>query len=646
MRWRAAPGERVVLSGGAVLSTWLPVSDAAFASRLAPGARGKVMVADLAAHGAPAIGELVSRGAPPIEVFFRGERMPLAAYPSEGWLRIADVPQSGPKMLNPGLAREKRFDGVPVGRHFGRIRYPGDRPSGWSDANEIILHGYWTWDWSESYQRVARIDRAKREVSVAEPHHPYGYTRNQRIRFLNVLEEIDRPGEWCMDRKAGKIYFWPPAEPDPSDVEVSALTGPLLELDGVSDLSIEGFALSGGRGEGAVLKDCRRAAIDGCVFFNLGGTAVSVEGGSGSGVRDSDIFDVGMGGISLSGGDRKTLAAGGNFAANNHIHRFGRWVRTGQVAVRVSGVGQTVDHNLIHDAPHEAIYLSGNDHLIEYNEIHDVCLETGDSGALHTGRDWTWRGNVIRNNFFHDLKGPGLHGVMAVYLDDWASGFTVTGNAFVRSGRSVMIGGGRDNAVTNNIFIACSPSVHIDARGLGWAKYYFDGTTPTLFDGFQAVSADRPPYSERYPALKTLLEDEPALPKYNRIERNISVAGRWLDVYDANAFDLSIVRMAGNLIDDPIVCRRLKPGFRGWDPYYLNIDLREGYAALRNDDPIVRAEFGANIFLDAAPVFFDLVSGDYRIRSGSPAESIGFEPIPMDRIGLLKDVPRPGSPSK
>ena len=50
-----------------------------------------------------------------------------------------------------------------------------------------------------------------------------------------------------------------------------------------------------------------------------------------------------------------------------------------------------------------AIHLHGNDHLVERNEIHDVCLETDDSGAIYLGQDPTYRGNRVRHNFIHDI---------------------------------------------------------------------------------------------------------------------------------------------------------------------------------------------------------------------------------------------------
>ena len=67
-----------------------------------------------------------------MELFVNGNRMQLARWPNDGWLHIADVPQTGDSMLNTGLDREKRFDGVPVGRHYGRISFSEDRPATWA----------------------------------------------------------------------------------------------------------------------------------------------------------------------------------------------------------------------------------------------------------------------------------------------------------------------------------------------------------------------------------------------------------------------------------------------------------------------------------------------------------------------------------
>ena len=299
----------------------------------------------------------------------------------------------------------------------------------------------------------------------------------------------------------------------------------------------------------------------------------------------------GGGGILLAGGDRKTLTPSRHYAENNHIHDYGRWNRTYKAGISIDGVGTRVANNLIHDAPHQAIFVSGNDNLIELNEIHRVCTETGDAGAFYMGRDWAQRGNIVRYNYFHDLRAGGLDGqggfseVMAVYLDDWMSGATIFGNIFYKAGRAVLIGGGRDNVVENNVFVDCHPAVHIDARGLGWANYYFNGKETILFDRLKLVAHDQPPYSTRYPRLATILADEPAQAKGNRVARNIRVGGAWLELQDG--LTDKTVEIRGNLTEGD-------------------------------------------------PRFVDAAKADFRLRKDSPAWKLGFEAIPIERIGLQR----------
>ena len=647
IRWRAAAGETVILSGGRPVSAWSPVPIGPLRERLAPSSREHVRVADLRQSGVTDFGSIAQRGNPGLEVFFGDRRMPLARYPNEGWLLIADVPQTGPQRLLEGLEREKRFDDVPVGRHYGRITYEDPRPATWSADNEIYLHGYWTWDWSDSFQRVASVDPVRHELHLAAPHHHYGYTRGQRFYFLNVLEELDRPGEWYLDRSRGLLYFHPPADVQPQAVIVSVLETPLIEFCNASQVSFEGFILEHSRGSGIVIRDGSDVLVAGCTLRHLGGEAVVIDGGRGHRVQSCDFLELANGAIRVLGGDRQRLEPSGHAIVNNHIRRFSQWLRTGEYGIYFDGVGHRIAHNLIHDAPFEGLRLLGNDHVVEYNELHSLTQETGDAGAMHTGRDYTWRGNVFRYNYWHHLAGPGLHGATAYYLDDFASGFDLIGNIFYRAGRGVQIGGGRENLVQNNLFIECQPSIHLDARGLGWASNYFNGEYPWLFDRFRELAADQSPYADRYPALRTLLADAPAVPKGNRIVHNISWGGRWMDLYDFYAYDFHrVTEVTDNLIADPVFVRRRAEPETFWDPYYLNIDGQQGYRTYRTSDAEIQREFEGNVFMDTPPGDFDPVTLRFTPRDPRLLERIGFEPIPIEQIGLQRDAWRTEVPRR
>jgi len=528
----------------------------------------------LKALGITDFGQLTRRGfGEPVrqahmELFFDDRPMTLARWPNEGHARMA---------------------GLPDGQGGRRFQYDGDRPQRWAGEPDLWLYGYWYHDWADTYMKVESIDTAARIIAMTDKHR-YGLRQGNRWHALNALAELDSPGEYYVDREQGILYFWPPA-PIGSARAVVSVADSLVTLTGASHIVLRGLILEACRGTAVRITGGSHNQVVGCTIRNTGNRAVTVTG-TDHAVIGCDIYETGDGGITLSGGDRKTLQPARLLAENNHIHHFSRWCHTYRPAVAVSGCGNIVRNNLLHHGPHSAIHLSGNDHTIEYNEVHSVCYDTGDVGAFYMGRDWTARGTVIRYNYWHHIQGPGQHGAMGVYLDDQASGITVLGNVFHRVTRAVFIGGGCDNLVENNLFVDSSPAVHIDARGLGWQKPATDDPKGTLRTSLAAMPYTGELWSKRYPELVTILDDDPGTPKRNRIVRNISVGGQWDDI-DPKTRRYQTV--ADNLVDQ--------------DPHFLDRD-----------------------------------GGDFRLRPDSPAYKSGFRPIPVVRIGLYRDRRRASWP--
>ncbi len=632
--WRSYPAEKVILSGGKEISDFTKIDDTEILKRINKTYHDSILVCDLKQGNIFDYGKLKPKGFSfrphkplAMELFFCGAAMTLARYPNEGWVKIKEVPQFGDKLIHKGGLPHTRF-GIPVGRHYGRFKYEGDRPGRWHKTEDIWMHGYWSWDWADTYDKIEKIDTIKNEIYPAAPYNGYGYTKGQRFYFLNVLEELDSPGEYYIDRKTGKLYFWPPTKINKGEVTVSILEEPLLILENASHVNIEGIIFECSRTTAVQIIGGNSNKIAGCVFRNFGNMVVIINGGENNGIRSCDIYGTAGGGIQLVGGDRKTLTPASNYAENNHIYNFGRVFRTYSPAIQMNGVGNRLSHNHIHDSPHAGVLFNGNEHILEYNEIHDIAKETGDVGAFYIGRDWTCRGNIIRYNYFHHLFGPGLHGVNAVYLDDWASGTTIYGNVFYRAGRAAFIGGGRDNIVENNIFVECDPSVHVDARGLGWAKYYFDKSNPnyvnTLFDRMEAVNYSQPPYNEKYPELLTLYDDEPAIPKNNKVIRNVSYGGRFIDLH--NELNFEIVQVEKNIIADPVIVRGS-----------LESDQSDNFQTYEYGHVATMEKLNGNKFFDGNPGFENVEKENFRLKKNSPAYGLGFKKIPIEKIGLYVD---------
>ncbi len=575
--YRAWPGEEVRVVGGRQVEGWTPVTDGATLSRLTPTARGHVVCIDLRSEGLTHYGVVKGGG---LELFFDDKPMTLSRWPNAAYVFIAEL-------VFPGTLNVRGK----IGSLTGAFVYEGTRPTCWLDEKDVWVYGYWFHDWADEYQEVESIDVARCIVTIVPPYHEYGYRVGQWFYWLNILAELDTPGEWYLDRDTGILYFWPPSVDNQKRAVVSTLDT-LVVLKNVSHVTFRDMIFEVTRGTAVVMEDCHDTKAAGCVVRNCGGMAVRIDGGYRNGVIGCDISQVGDGAIEVRGGDRLSLTPGNHAIKNNHIQHYGRWNRTFTPGIAVHGVGQRIAHNLIHDAPYTAIMFWGNDHLIESNEIRNVCLGTNDGGAIYAGCDWTMRGTKICGNYLHDITGFQGGGSVGVYLDDMFSGTEIRGNLFERVTRAAFLGGGRDNRVENNIFLFCEPSLHVDARGLGWASAAVDGC---LTDRLNAVPYTSEVWRNRYPELVGILEDDPAAPKGNRIRRNISFGGAWDDEVTPGA--APYVQFVDNWID--------------MGPY----------------PPDTEVDVGA-------------LQGDSR------AVAIGFEPLDMAAYGLYRDEYRRSVPEE
>jgi hypothetical protein len=616
--WRAYQNEAVRLLGGRQLTGFLPVTEKGVLSRLDEKARGQVLQLNLRGLGITDFGEMKSRGFGRLtavahcELFFNHHPMILARWPNEGeFTKIAGYPTA-----------QKDEHGGQLGALTNGFFYAGDRPRRWQDASELWAHGYWAYDWANSYEKVASLDLERRLVKTAPPNGHYGFRKDQRVYFLNVLEELDQPGEWFLDRKTGVLYFWPPAvavdgsPPQTSRSEskatralpgaatealLSLLDQPLLKLNGVSNVTFRGLILEATRGNAVEIRDGASNRIAGCLIRNVGDGGVVINGGAGHGVEGCDIFDTGDGGVDLNGGDRQTLTPAGHFVENCHFQRQGRWSKCYVAAIHMAGVGMRASHNLIHDHPHCAILYWGNDHLMEFNEIHHIALETGDVGAIYTGRDYTFRGNRIRHNFIHHTGGVGM-GSMGVYMDDCVSGTEVFGNVFYKVHWAMFIGGGRDHRVENNLFVDCDPAVRLDGRGLDKSPVWYNMVDDTMRKRLTDVPLAL--YRARYPEMKSLdryygRPDGPAItgeafkgvpPEDNVVARNVCV-GKWLET--------------------------------GW---------HSSPAMLRLENNLTNA-VGSLV----SPINDNSNAKDFAFRMDSATPVLGIQRIPIEQIGLRDD---------
>lgn len=593
--WEAATDGAVRLVGGASLAPadFTRIDDSAIRSRLPESARAHVLVLDLPAGGVEDLGKFPGkfRGFPAVpELFFNDQRQTLARWPNEGWTTVAEIIDSG------AIPRNGERSGQP-----GTFAFEGDRPLSWSVDDGVWLLGYWCFDWYEEAIRVQSMDRTARRITLSQPSL-YGIRRGnpspRRFLAMNLLEELDRPGEYYIDRESQRLYFWPPGEMRGARIVLSTLAAPLVRIDNAHDLTFRGFTIEAGQGHGIEVRDGRRVGIERCEVRNVRGLGIRIEGGAAHRVAACKIHHTGSGGLVLQGGDRKTLTPARHEALDNRIWRFSEHQLCYASGITLAGVGNRAAHNLIHDAPHMAVSIRGNDHLFELNVVRDVCNASDDAGALYKGRNPSCRGNMIRYNLWCDVGSPMGHGTAAVYFDDGDGGDTVFGNIFVRSGHpgrgrfgTIFSHGGHDLVAENNIFVDC-------ARPLGSAPWNDERWKQAVGGGrgchwqkrlLEEVDITRPPYTTRYPELIGFMDAQPAAERVNRAKNNV------------------IVR-----------CDDISSGNWKFDEQHL-------------------------LVTDSDPGFVDADNGNFALRTNAEVfkRLSEFQPIPFDRIGPRDDAIAP-----
>ena len=325
-------GKEVRLSGGKSLTKWDLVTDEAVLKNLNAGARGKIYQSNLAAID---ISDFGSPGGGGIELFFNNKPMWLSRYPNKGFVKITGLLNEDPVDI-----RGTKGDKV------GKFNYEDQRINEWKSEKDAWVSGYWFWDWAEQRHKVSGIDTEKKIMEVAPPYHTYGYRLGQWFYGFNLLSEIDKPGEYYVDREEGMLYFYPPSDVRKGHAFVSVNRN-IISMNKVSFLTIQGMILEGCRETVVKMEDCNQALLAGCTVRNAGDEGVVINGGMRNGVAGCDIYGTGSGGIKINAGDRSTLTPAECFADNNNIHDVARIKRVYFPGISLNGVGNRATHNLI-----------------------------------------------------------------------------------------------------------------------------------------------------------------------------------------------------------------------------------------------------------------------------------------------------------
>ncbi len=536
-----------------------------------------------------------------------------------------------PRLPKKGYHRFERLIGDDTGfawsRGPDRAGYAGSDIQPWKNLPDVRLVALQLW--FEAHHRIREVDVANRVVhfrakSLGNLHDDHAKDRLARYFVENVFEALDTPGEFYLDRPAGKLYYIPMPNEQPATAEVIApRLNTLVKFEGadkqrVAHIRMENIAMQHADWDygddnpgsiqaafkvpGAVIMDrAEQCVLYGCQIAHIAQYGVDMMPGcTGCKIVACSIQDMGAGGVRIGHEwmnrvnetvtaviepkyERRPMNA---TVADCQIHD-GSLIHYSAIGVWVGNAGYCrIVHNHIFNLNYTGISVGWTwgyaptatvDNRIEHNHIHHI---NWDGILSYNGGIYTLGmqpGTVLRGNLIHHV-GMYTYGGWGIYPDEGSSDMIIENNIThhtVDAGYSTHYG--RDTVARNNIF-ALSRDKHLQPVGRE------ENHRATIF------------------------------------ERNIVY---WRE----GSLKRTAWPLAKMLLRDNLFWNASGP-----------IDFGHGTTLEQLQQQ------GQNVGSIAAdPLFLDPEAGDFTLRPDSPALKLGFKPIDMSGVGPRLRGRRPAS---
>jgi len=590
--YAAASGEKVVLSGG---------------RRIAGGRWGeangrKAWIVDI-----PEVkeGKWNFR-----QLFVNGERRARTRLPKQGEYRIESLPgYTGDFLRSP----TKQF-----------VYAPGNLVPGWRNLRDVEVVGITRW--LDNRLPIESVNGGTRTVTFDRPSlfALHSGITPEPYWVENVFEALDTPGQWYLDRPPGRLYYLPrPGEDVPSAEIVAPRLTQVVRVVGrqgaaAHDLRFEGLTFShtewqppadyasslqaGIEVPGALLFDyAQRCAVTGGGIEHIGNYGVEVNVGCADiEISHNQITDIGAGGIRIGhffswetdgsgrlterGRQRKAAMPKGPHSqritvADNEIAHCGRFTPEA-VGVFVGDNGNNkVIHNHIYDLFYSGISVGSVQDFGPNNAQGNIVEynhihDIGEGVLSDLAGIYTCStpGTRIRYNLVHDVSRRD-YGGWGIYPDEGGHDILIEKNLVYRCQDGALFAHHNRNITAENNIFAFNRTAQIERGGIG---------------GFELTCRRNLVYYKEGKAVG---------------DYGSGHCGRDVCAFDRNLY--------WNTSGQPVL--------------FGDKTLAQWQAAGQDKNSIT-----------ADPLFMDPRNGDSRLREGSPAGQIGFEPWDLTAVG-----PRP-----
>lgn len=364
---------------------------------------------------------------------------------------------------------------------FGSFSCVEENPFTWKDASDAVAFGYFGYDYRAEAVNIGKIDAKSRRIELGE-YTDFGVrnSSSRRWKAYNVLEELDSPGEWYVDRDNKLLYYYPTDEFENENIEISVMSNYMFDLKNTSNVTFEGITFKNTSGGimSCYTDDVSKSSnitVDKCTFENIGGTVFNaytykylpfydyanyqnrIGNISNLKITNNIFYNFYSSPLSIYSGNIETREVPGVTVYNNYSNQPAALSEGAYLLGSVYSVESEVKNNLLHNAPFHVLGADGYNNKIMYNEVVSTVRETADAGAFYVGRTVMHRDNEYAYNLFYktapeqaNLKA--FKHNRAIYFDDGYSGGYVHDNISVDGDKSFHTSGA-GNRYENNISV-------------------------------------------------------------------------------------------------------------------------------------------------------------------------------------------------
>jgi hypothetical protein len=358
----------------------------------------------------------------------------------------------------------------------------------WGTATDAQINIVVNWRFFNQWNTVTGVNTSTGRIDIADSERHGKIISGNWFWIEGVREELDQPGEWFLDQKAGRLYYMPQPGINPNTLTfVAPLLNKIVYARGdvnagthvgyvnFKDIEFQHTTFTLGQIEarvhtdGAIMfENTCDSSVKNCRFENIGGYALWLHLDSNRNIFDRNtVLNSGAGGVLMTGSrlsymDDTKVYTPGEAAAKvapilnritcntvehcGKIRYYGGGVHLDSRPFSMSmAPGNYIAHNHFNDLSRNGVFAFRNQggNVVEYNHIHNAMQTTIDGACIHFATmNHLNAPNFILNNWLYDIWGyeqkpngkPVRKLANGVFLDWDTSNTTVKDNWIYNAG--------------------------------------------------------------------------------------------------------------------------------------------------------------------------------------------------------------------